>query len=230
MMIPDLRVSMTRTDELVPYARNSKEHPEWQIDQIAASIEEFGFSDPIGIWHDESGFPVIVEGHGRVLAAKLLGIEEVPTICLDHLDDEGRKAYGIVQNKLNMDTGFDMSVLEDELSDIVDIDMTAYGFDDEVYEAVSEVSEIDQLERQMAEHVDGEVPFTEYIDEVSNYVVLKFTREGDWLRAQSVLGIGTVEGFSTSRSGNTTFTGIGRVIDGNEAFERIAKAEEELSR
>ena len=62
-------------DELTPDPNNAKAHPDWQIEQIAASIEQFGFDDPVGVWHDADGRPVIVEGHGRVLAAKELGIE-----------------------------------------------------------------------------------------------------------------------------------------------------------
>ena len=130
--MPELEIEFVPTKSLVPYARNSKEHPEWQVDQIASSIEEFGFSDPIGIWHDADGLPVIVEGHGRLLAAKKLGIDSVPTICLDHLDDEGRRAYGLVQNKLNMNTGFDYEMLGVELDSITDIDMSQFDFDIDV--------------------------------------------------------------------------------------------------
>ena len=128
-MQPKLTVKMTSTDELVPYAGNAKEHPDWQIEQIAASIEQFGFDDPVGIWHDGQGQPVIVEGHGRVLAAKELGIEKVPTIALDHLDDEGRRAYTLAHNKLTTNTGYDADMLAAELDAIEGIDMADFGFD-----------------------------------------------------------------------------------------------------
>ena len=129
-MQPNLTVKMVPTDELVPYAGNAKEHPDWQVGQIAASIEQFGFDDPVGIWHNEQGQPVIVEGHGRVLAAKELGIEKVPTIALDHLDDEGRRAYTLAHNKLTTNTGYDADLLAAELDGITGIDMADFGFDD----------------------------------------------------------------------------------------------------
>lgn len=128
-MQPNLAVKMVPTDELVPYAGNAKEHPDWQIGQIAASIEQFGFDDPVGIWHNPQGQPVIVEGHGRVLAAKELGIEQVPTIALDHLDDEARRAYTLAHNKLTTNTGYDADVLATELDAISGIDMSEFGFD-----------------------------------------------------------------------------------------------------
>lgn len=128
MVSNGLKVVTVRTDELVPYAGNAKEHPEWHVSQIADSIDQFGFNDPIGVWHDPEGHPVIVEGHGRLLAAKHLGMREVPVIFLDHLDDEGRRAYTLVHNKLNMNTGFDFGVLDAELAKIVDIDMSAFDF------------------------------------------------------------------------------------------------------
>lgn len=128
-MNPELTVKMVPTDELVPYAGNAKEHPDWQVGQIAASIEQFGFDDPVGIWHNPQGQPVIVEGHGRVLAAKELGITEVPTIALDHLDDEGRRAYTLAHNKLTTNTGYDADMLAAELDAITGIDMADFGFD-----------------------------------------------------------------------------------------------------
>ena len=128
-MQPKLTVKMVPTDELVPYAGNAKEHPDWQVGQIAASIKQFGFDDPVGIWHNPQGQPVIVEGHGRVLAAKELGITEVPTIALDHLDDEGRRAYTLAHNKLTTNTGYDADVLAAELDAISGIDMSDFGFD-----------------------------------------------------------------------------------------------------
>ena len=76
-MQPKLNVKTVSTADLIPYAGNAKEHPDWQVRQIVESIKRFGFNDPIGVWHDADGQPIIVEGHGRVLAAKELGIDEV---------------------------------------------------------------------------------------------------------------------------------------------------------
>lgn len=78
--MPELTVEDMPTDELTPYARNAKIHTSEQVDQIAKSIEEFGFNDPIGVWDNPDGGLEIVEGHGRVLAAKKIGLEYVAWI------------------------------------------------------------------------------------------------------------------------------------------------------
>lgn len=127
-MTPELEVTMMPTGGLVPYVGNAKRHPEWQVDQIAASIEAFGFNDPIAVWHDVAGHPVIVEGHGRLLAAKRLDMEEVPVVTLDHLDDEGRRAYTLAHNQTNLTTGFDLQMLDAELDAIEGFDMAEFGF------------------------------------------------------------------------------------------------------
>lgn len=110
---------------LKPYERNARKHEPKDIAAIRKSIEDFGFNDPIGIWHD-----TIVEGHGRLLAAKDLGMTEVPVIRLDHLDDEGRRAYAIAHNKTAENSEWDMPVLKEELRDLEKyFDMTDFGFD-----------------------------------------------------------------------------------------------------
>jgi DNA modification methylase len=124
-----LVVTMVPTSELVPYAGNAKIHTDEQVAQIAASIEEFGFNDPVGVWHDDDGTPVIVEGHGRVLAAKELGIEELPTIALDHLSDAQRRAYVHVHNQTTLTSGFDMDALQRELDALPEFDWADFGFD-----------------------------------------------------------------------------------------------------
>ena len=125
-----LEVTMVPIEELVMYEGNAKLHDADQIEQIAESIDEFEFSDPIGAWHDGDGNAVIVEGHGRYLAAAKLGIEELPVIFLDHLTDEERRSYGLVHNQLTMSSGFDVDALGAELDSITTIDMEKYGFID----------------------------------------------------------------------------------------------------
>jgi DNA modification methylase len=144
--MPELRVTMTPTDELVPYAGNAKEHPEEQVAQIAESIREFGFNDPVGVWHDAEGRPVIIEGHGRVLAAQELGMDELPTIALDHLTDAQRRAYVHVHNQTTLTSGFDLEVLARELEELPEFDWAAYGFDvDELLEPVPDEPDEDEL-------------------------------------------------------------------------------------
>jgi len=142
----ELHVTMLPTDELVPYAGNAKEHPEEQIEQIVASIEEFGFDDPVSIWHDPEGKPVIVEGHGRVLAAQRMGITELPTIALDHLTDAQRRAYVHVHNQTTLTSGFDIEVLTAELEALPEFDWSSYGFDmDELLEQVPDMEEEEEV-------------------------------------------------------------------------------------
>lgn len=128
-MRPNLKIENIPTSALVPYHGNAKRHPDWQVEQIANSIEAFGFNDPIAFAHDVAGNPIIIEGHGRLMAAKLLGLEEVPAISLDHLDDEARRAYTLAHNQLTLNTGFDLEALERELANIEGFDMSEFGFE-----------------------------------------------------------------------------------------------------
>lgn len=119
-----LKIEYLPIDTLKPYENNAKEHPQEQIDQIIESIRQFGMNDPIGIWSDEH---LIVEGHGRLLALQQLGATDAPTIRLDHMTDEQRKAYTLVHNKTTMNSGFNLEILNQEL-EAIDIDMTDFGF------------------------------------------------------------------------------------------------------
>lgn len=114
--------------DVMAYAGNAKMHPEWQVEQIAESIHEFGNCDPIAVWTNGRGEPEIVEGHGRVLALQRLGAETVPAIFLDHMDDAQRRAYALVHNKLTKDSGFDFDVMEEELANL-NVEFGKYGFD-----------------------------------------------------------------------------------------------------
>ena len=110
--------------ELTPYKNNAKKHPKKQVELIMNSIKEFGMIDPIGIWGDQN---IIVEGHGRYLACKKLGITNVPCIRLDQLTDEQRKAYTLAHNK-TAESEFDWDVIDLELQDL-NIDMEQFGFE-----------------------------------------------------------------------------------------------------
>lgn len=120
----ELRIEYWPVDKVIPYGNNARIHGDEDVDAIMASIKEFGFNDPIGIWKG-----IIVEGHGRLLAAKRLGMETVPVIILDHLTDEQRKAYGLAHNKTAELSGWDFNLLDSELAEIGNIDMSLFGFD-----------------------------------------------------------------------------------------------------
>lgn len=121
----ELNIEYLPVESLKPYEKNARKHQAKDVEAIVASIWEFGFADPIGIWGDG----LIVEGHGRLLAAKKLGMAEVPCIRLDHLSDEQRRAYALAHNKTAELSEWDLPVLDEELAGISDIDMTAFGFD-----------------------------------------------------------------------------------------------------
>lgn len=130
-------------DEIKPYENNAKLHPYEQIEQIKKSILEFGNNDPIAIDKDNT----IIEGHGRYLALKELGYDEVEVIKLSHLSEEQKKAYILVHNKLTMNTGFDMDILNEELSNIINIDMSDFDFDFEIDTNYDVYEDIDDLGR-----------------------------------------------------------------------------------
>lgn len=118
-----LKVEYLPIGSIKPYAGNAKLHPAEQVEQIKRSIEEFGFNDPVATWNGE-----IVEGHGRVLAAKELGIDKLPVIKLDGLTDEQRRGYILAHNKLTMNSGFDPELLAVELENLPELDMEQFGF------------------------------------------------------------------------------------------------------
>lgn len=111
--------------ELKPYKKNAKKHPKEQVEQIANSIKEFGFTQPVLI--DKNN--CVVAGHGRILGAKKAGLKEVPTLCLDDLTEEQIKAYRLADNKLN-ESEWDAKLLDEELGMLSDdVDMSMFGFD-----------------------------------------------------------------------------------------------------
>lgn len=135
---PLIEVTEVPVGDLVPYARNAKMHANEQVDQIVKSIEEFGFNDPIGVWEDAEGELEIVEGRGRALAAKKLGLDAAPVIHLDHLSDERRRAYAHVRNQLTLNSGFDYDKLPDDPADL-----DGYGFEGHGFATGEEVEEVD---------------------------------------------------------------------------------------
>lgn len=123
--------------DLIPYANNSRTHSEEQVNQIASSIKEFGFTNPVLI--DEQGG--LIAGHGRVMAAKKLGIEEVPSIVLAGLTEAQKKAYIIADNQLPLNAGWDLDALKLELETLkeLEFDIDLLGFDDDFLDGLLEL-------------------------------------------------------------------------------------------
>ena len=120
-----MKIEVLPIDSLKPYENNAKIHTPAQVAQIAASIQEFGNNDPIAV--DENN--MVIEGHGRLLALKSLGVKEAECIRLVGLTDDQKRAYIHIHNQLTMNTGFDMDILTQELKSIEGIDMSFFGFD-----------------------------------------------------------------------------------------------------
>ena len=146
-----MKIETIDIKKIKEYENNAKLHPAEQIEQIKKSIQEFGNNDPIAI--DENN--VIIEGHGRYIALKELGYKQVEVIRLNHLSEEQKKAYMLVHNKLTMNTDFNIELLSEELSDILDIDMGEFGFD--LLEDVPDDVELEKIED------DGEKESIEYL-------------------------------------------------------------------
>jgi DNA modification methylase len=124
-----LKVEYKKISDLIPYVNNTRTHSDTQVLQIASSIKEFGFTNPILI--DEEGG--VIAGHGRIMGAKKLGLDEAPTITLKGLTEAQRKAYIIADNKLALNSGWDEELLKVELQalDEIDFDLSVIGFDED---------------------------------------------------------------------------------------------------
>jgi hypothetical protein len=134
-----LTIKYKKTADLVPYANNSRLHDETQLGQLVASINEFGFTNPVLL----DGANGIIAGHGRVMAANVLGLETVPTIELQHLTDKQKAAYVIADNKLAQNAKWDDEILRLELQSLTDADydLSILGFDEASLSRLLDVSE-----------------------------------------------------------------------------------------
>ena len=135
-----MKIENIETKKLIPYINNSRTHNEDQVKQIAASITEFGFTNPLLIDEKNS----IVAGHGRLKAAELLKIKEVPCIRLENLSEAQKKAYVIADNKLALNAGWDEELLKIELDGLkeLDFDIDILGFDEKELNSISDDEEV----------------------------------------------------------------------------------------
>ena len=140
-----MKYELADVESLVPYARNARTHSPEQVDQIAASIREFGFLNPVIAAKDGT----ILAGHGRVLAAQKLGLKQVPVVREDHLTEAQRRAYVLADNKLTLNGGWDADMLKVELDDLKGegFDMALTGFDDKELGALLDGGALDELDK-----------------------------------------------------------------------------------
>lgn len=198
--------------DLIPYEKNPRFNDE-AVKYVANSIKEFGFKVPIIV--DKNN--VIVAGHTRYKACKELGIKNVPVIIADDLNEEQIKAFRLADNKVSEKAEWDLDLLGEELEDL-DIDMSEFGF-----EAIEE-----QIEKAP---INAEVEFGEVLGEEHNYIVLYFDNDVDWLQAESLFDIKPVKCGSTRKDGKISSKmqrmGIGRVLKGSDAINKILGAKNE---
>jgi ParB-like chromosome segregation protein Spo0J len=166
-------------DSLIPYARNSRTHSDAQITKIAASIKEFGFLNPVIVDGDNG----IVAGHGRVMAAKKLGMDEVPTIEASHLTDAQKRAYVIADNRLALDAGWDDEMLKVEFAELKEaaFDLGLTGFGDVELEGLLS-SEIDY---SLLEELD-DTKADAMMDGVKRAIQIEFEAD-DYAEAQQLI-------------------------------------------
>lgn len=217
----DLSVTYRSIDSLTPYERNARTHSLDQIQKIANSIEDFGFTNPVLL----DGNNGVIAGHGRVAAARMLGMREVPCIELAHLSDAKKRAYILADNRLALDAGWDVSLLTVELRELKvdDFDLSLTGFDQaELDMYLAEPMEPDEGEGEgPAEEPEG--------DPVS--------KPGDvWLCGNHVIGCGDasditfVESLTNGIKPDLVYCdppyGIGEAAGKNKSRSNIAKSKD----
>lgn len=138
-----MQIIERKIEDLIPYVNNSRTHSDAQVAQIAASIKEFGWTNPILVDGDKG----IIAGHGRLLAARKLGHKQVPTIELKHLTPAQRKAYVIADNQLALNAGWDTTLLTLELQELqkLDFDLDLLGFDPKELDKLLEPEQVEGL-------------------------------------------------------------------------------------
>lgn len=207
-MTQHLEIVYKKTDELIPFVNNSRTHSDEQVNQIASSIKEFGFTNPI-LLDDDDG---IIAGHGRLQAARLLGLDEVPTIKLEGLDELQKRAYVIADNKLALNAGWDDELLQLEVQNLIDkdFDVSLLGFDEK---------ELLKILNEDDDEVVAEIKFSEELMESHNYVVLYFDNDIDWLSAQTHFNLESVH--SKRANGKPWSKGVGRVVNGGKYLTKL---------
>lgn len=216
----ELEIVYLSPDELTPYEGNARRHAPDDIEQIKESIAADGFNDPIGIWGEDN---IIVEGHGRQIAAKEMGLKLVPCIRLDHLTDTQRRDYAIRHNRTTELSNWDFSKLEEELAQLeidgVDLSGLKFEFDGHIEEFESEKDSTDERKGSMAD---------KYL--VPPFSVI-YTNKPDWLarkRAWVNLGLhseigrgGTCLQYKEQSKGKlpTTPGGVWRQAEMSKAFK-----------
>lgn len=190
--------------DLNGYDSNSRTHSDEQINQLVASINEFGFTNPILI--DETN--TIIAGHARAQAAGQAGLDVVPCVLLQGLDQHQKAALVIADNKIALNSGWNIDALRSEIEFLKDanFNIDVLGFDD------GELNELFSFNDGGEDEIKAAVKFSEELDESKNYIVLTFSNDLDWLSALTHFKLESVH--SKRANGKPWSKGIGRVVDG----------------
>lgn len=152
-MLGATKIEWMSVETLIPYAKNARTHSDEQVAQIAGSIKEFGFNNPVLIDKENS----IIAGHGRLMAARKLGMDKVPVVQLDHMTEAQRKAYVLADNRIALNSGWDAGMLSLELQELKDdIDLSLLGFDADELDAL--LNPIEETEGLTDEDAVPDVP------------------------------------------------------------------------
>jgi DNA modification methylase len=152
-MLGATKIEWMSVETLIPYAKNARTHSDEQVAQIAGSIKEFGFNNPVLVDKDNS----IIAGHGRLMAARKLGMDKVPVVQLGHMTEAQRKAYVLADNRIALNSGWDTSMLSLELQELKDnIDLSLLGFDADELDAL--LNPIEETEGLTDEDAVPDVP------------------------------------------------------------------------
>lgn len=212
--IQQTKIDMIATDQLLPYAKNPMKHPEWQIAQLASSIREFGFTNPVLV--DENG--EIIAGHGRVMAALKLDLPEVPCITLKNLTAAQRRAYVIVDNQLARNSHWDDDLLREEIIDIRDsseVDLSLLGFQEQFIDdlilggPIGDGGEGGGGSGGGHPEDDPEVEWSPEIEPGNNYMVVLFDNKEDFQKVAERFDLTRVKA-NISPSAHPAFLMYGR--------------------
>jgi DNA modification methylase len=152
-MLGATKIEWMSVETLIPYAKNARTHSDEQVAQIAGSIKEFGFNNPVLVDKDNS----VIAGHGRIMAARKLGMDKVPVVQLGHMTEAQRKAYVLADNRIALNSGWDTGMLSLELQDLKDdIDLSLLGFDPDELDAL--LNPIEETEGLTDEDAVPDVP------------------------------------------------------------------------
>lgn len=202
-----MKIENMKISEIIPYEKNAKKHDKVQIDNVAESIKQFGFAQPLVIDKNNS----LIIGHCRLLAAKKLRLRQVPVVRMDELTDDQVKKLRLLDNKLN-ESDWDMDLL---MPEIEELDFDGFSLD-----WGGEKNKVDDYDTEQPE-----IEFSEVLGEENNYLVLQFKNDIDWLQAISFFDVKSVKCYSTRKDGKITDkmqrVGVGRVLDGAEVLRRL---------